>query len=79
LNWQRSRHIKPADSRYDCGTFGGQVIANVVIGGFRASNLLNSGAVAALIGALAGLSEKALPAAMMQRASSFISSGHHDK
>jgi hypothetical protein len=25
LNWQRSRHIKPADSRYNCGTFGGQV------------------------------------------------------
>lgn len=52
--------------------------ANVVIGGFRASSLLTSGSVAALIGALAGLAEKALPAAMMQRATTLISGAHRE-
>ncbi len=46
--------------------------ANVVIGGFTASKLMTSGSVALLVGALAGLGEKALPAAMMQRANSFV-------
>jgi hypothetical protein len=46
--------------------------ARVVIGGFDVSNVLTSGSVALLIGALAGLAEKALPAAMMQRATAFI-------
>jgi hypothetical protein len=49
--------------------------ANVIIGGFDASNVLSSGSVAVLVGALAGLAEKALPAAMMQRASAFITQG----
>ncbi len=47
--------------------------AKVVIGGFDVSRVLSSGSVAILIGALAGLGEKALPAAMMQRATTFIS------
>jgi hypothetical protein len=47
--------------------------ANFIIGGFNASHVLKSGSVALLIGALAGLAEKALPAAMMQRATAFIS------
>jgi hypothetical protein len=46
---------------------------NVVVGGFDASDVLRSGSIATLTGALAGLAEKALPAAMMQRASSFLS------
>lgn len=46
--------------------------AKVVIGGFDVSHVLTSGSVALLIGALAGLAEKALPAAMMQRATAFI-------
>lgn len=46
--------------------------ANVVVGGFTASKLITSGSVALLVGALAGLGEKALPAAMMQRATSFV-------
>lgn len=47
--------------------------ANVVIGSFNGSRVLSSGSVAVLIGALAGLAEKALPAAIMQRATAFIS------
>jgi uncharacterized membrane protein YqjE len=52
--------------------------ANVVIGGFDASKLLSSGSVALLAGALAGLGEKALPAAMMQRANSFVTPNGRD-
>ncbi|WP_454758747.1 hypothetical protein [Caulobacter segnis] len=47
-------------------------LANVVIGGFQASSLLVSGSTAILVGAFAGLSEKALPAALMKRAQDFI-------
>lgn len=48
--------------------------ANVIVGGFSAANVLLTGSVATLVGAFAGLAEKALPAAMMQRAQTFISS-----
>ena len=48
-------------------------LANVVIGGFQASALMTSGSTAILVGAFAGLSEKALPAALMKRAQDFIS------
>ena len=47
--------------------------ANVVVGGFDASRILGSGSTALLVGAFAGLSEQALPAAVMQRAQAFLS------
>ncbi len=47
-------------------------LADVVVGGFRASDLLNSGSTALLVGGFAGLAEMALPAAMMQRAQAFL-------
>jgi hypothetical protein len=46
--------------------------ADVILGSFRASSLLKSGSTAILVGALAGISEKALPAAVMQHSQSFI-------
>lgn len=46
--------------------------AQVVIGGFDAGKVLKSGSIALLFGTLAGLAEKALPAAIMQRANTFI-------
>lgn len=46
--------------------------ANVIIGGFSAATLLSSGSTALLVGALAGLSEQALPAAMMERARALV-------
>jgi hypothetical protein len=42
--------------------------ANLVIGTFEASKMLTNGSVALLLGALSGMAEKALPAAVMQRA-----------
>lgn len=47
--------------------------ANVVVGGFDASRALASGSTALLVGAFSGLSEQALPAAVMQRAQAFLS------
>lgn len=47
--------------------------ADVRIGSFHASQVLASGGIAVLIGALSGLAEKALPAAIMMRASAFLS------
>ncbi len=47
-------------------------LVDIVIGGFKASSLLTSGAVAVLVGAFAGLSEQALPAAIAQRAKGFL-------
>lgn len=47
-------------------------VADVEVGSFRASALMHSGAVALLLGAFAGLSEKALPSAVMARAGSVI-------
>ncbi|MDP9416131.1 MAG: hypothetical protein M3Q08_18975 [Pseudomonadota bacterium] len=49
--------------------------ADVRIGSFQASNVLHSGATAVLLGALSGLSEQALPAALMMRANAFIKAG----
>lgn len=46
--------------------------ANVIVGGFSAASLLTSGSTAMLVGALAGLSEQALPAAMMERARAVV-------
>ena len=48
--------------------------ANVVIGTFEAAKILQSGSVALLAGALSGMAEKALPAAVMQRAQSLFKS-----
>lgn len=47
-------------------------VADVEVGSFSASALMRSGAVALLLGAFAGLSEKALPSAVMARAESVI-------
>ena len=47
--------------------------ANLVIGTFQASDFLKNATVALLTGALAGMAEKALPAAVMQRAQSAFS------
>ena len=47
-------------------------VADVKIGLFQASSLMQSGSVALLLGAFAGLAEKALPSAVMSRASSVI-------
>jgi hypothetical protein len=48
-------------------------MAAVSIGSFDSANLLSSPATALLIGSLAGLAEKALPSAMLQRAQSLLS------
>lgn len=47
-------------------------VADVKIGLFQASSLMHSGSVAILLGAFAGLAEKALPSAVMSRATSVI-------
>jgi hypothetical protein len=47
-------------------------LANVIVGSFQASNIIRSGSTAILAGGFAGLAEKALPAAMLQRAQDFI-------
>jgi hypothetical protein len=47
-------------------------VADVEIGAFKASSLVLSGTVALLLGAFAGLAEKALPSAVMSRANSVI-------
>ena len=47
-------------------------VADVEVGSFKASGLMHSGAVALLLGAFAGLGEKALPSAVMSRATSVI-------
>jgi hypothetical protein len=49
-------------------------VADIQVGQFEASRFVNSGSVALLTGAFAGLAEKALPSAMLARASSVISS-----
>lgn len=46
--------------------------ANLVIGAFEGANILKSGAVSFLIGALSGMAEKALPGAVMQRAQALL-------
>lgn len=46
--------------------------ADVRIGAFQASQVLRSGSTAVLIGALCGLAEQALPAAVMMRAGAFM-------
>lgn len=48
--------------------------ANVMIGTFEGAKILHSGSVALLSGALSGMAEKALPAAVMQRAQSLFKS-----
>jgi hypothetical protein len=48
--------------------------ANVSVGQFNSAGILLSGSVAALTGLLAGLSEKILPAAILKKATSLISS-----
>jgi hypothetical protein len=48
--------------------------ANVVIGTFEGAKILHSGSIALLAGALSGMAEKALPAAVMQRAQSLFKS-----
>jgi hypothetical protein len=50
--------------------------ADIHIGTFRASSLMRSGSVALLLGAFAGLAEKALPSAVMSRANTVISAAH---
>ena len=47
-------------------------MANIEIGSFSASGLRTSGAIAFLTGAFAGISEKALPSAILTRAKSII-------
>ena len=47
-------------------------VADIHVGTFQASNILRSGSVALLIGAFAGLAEKALPSAVMARANTVI-------
>jgi hypothetical protein len=54
-------------------------LANVVFGSFKASSLLQSGSVAFLLGGLAGLGEKALPATLMQHTKSFYSNLNSNK
>lgn len=49
-------------------------MADVEVGSFRASMLLSSGSVAMLLGAFAGLGEKALPSAVSSRADQVINS-----
>jgi hypothetical protein len=48
--------------------------ANVVIGTFEGAKILHSGSIALLAGALSGMAEKALPAAVMRRAQSLFKS-----
>lgn len=48
-------------------------LADIQVGEFRASGLVSSGTVALLLGAFAGLAEKALPSTVMSRANSVIS------
>lgn len=48
-------------------------VADVQVGAFKASALSTSGSIALLLGAFAGLAEKALPSAVMSRATSVIS------
>ena len=47
-------------------------VADVKIGLFQASSLMHSGSISLLLGAFAGLAEKALPSAVMSRATSVI-------
>ena len=47
--------------------------ADRVVGTFHASNFLTHGSIALLIGALAGISEQALPGAITQKARSILS------
>lgn len=47
-------------------------MADIEVGSFSASQLKTSGAIAFLTGAFAGISEKALPSAILTRASSII-------
>lgn len=47
-------------------------MVDIVIGGFHASTLVGSGTVALLVGAFAGLTEQTLPAALFDRAKSFV-------
>jgi hypothetical protein len=49
--------------------------ATLKIGDFIAADAISSGSTALLLGALCGLSEQALPAAMMARAKSFLDAG----
>lgn len=49
-------------------------VADVEVGSFKASSLADSGTVALLLGAFAGLAEKVLPSAVMSRATSVITS-----
>ncbi len=46
--------------------------ADIHIGDFRTSNILNSGSVALLMGAFAGLAEKTLPSTVLSRANNVI-------
>jgi hypothetical protein len=46
--------------------------ANLVVGQFEGAKILADGSVALLMGALSGMAEKALPAAVMQRAQSIF-------
>lgn len=48
-------------------------VADVEVGAFKASAFMESGAIAFLLGAFAGLSEKVLPSAVMSRATSVVS------
>jgi len=48
-------------------------VADVTVGSFKASGLIHSGSIAALLGAFAGLAEKVLPSTVLSRASSVIS------
>jgi hypothetical protein len=50
-------------------------VADINVGSFQTSNILKSGSIAFLIGAFAGLAEKALPSAVMARATTVINSG----
>jgi hypothetical protein len=47
-------------------------VADIEVGAFKASMLVQSGTVALMLGAFAGLAEKALPSAVMSRATSII-------
>lgn len=47
-------------------------VADIEVGAFKASMLLGSGSIAVLLGAFAGLAEKALPSAVLSRANSVL-------
>lgn len=53
-------------------------LADVKIGAFQASSLAQSGTVALLLGAFAGLAEKTLPSAVMSRANTVITAVNPD-